>query len=129
MQVRPIKDSDLPALRQMYEASGFGYQFPDFKSGMFEAIAVVVDDNDKPIMVAAAERIVQLYLLRGEIAHPAAALGAIRLLHEALRPALKAKGYREAEAFLPPAIAKNFGRRLMRSFGWLKNWPSYCVRV
>lgn len=116
-------------LRRMYEASGFGYQFPDFKSGMFEAIAVVVDDNDQPIMAAAAERIVQLYLVRGDIAHPAAALHAIRLLHEALRPVLASKGYREAEAFLPPAIAKNFGRRLMRSFGWLKNWPSYCVRV
>jgi hypothetical protein len=129
MRTRPLKDSDVPVLRQMYEASGFGYQFPNFDSGMFEAVVVVADDNDQPIMAAAAERIVQLYLLRGEIAHPAAALHAIRLLHEALRPALKEKGYREAEAFLPPAIAKSFGRRLMRSFGWLKNWPSYCVRV
>lgn len=128
MRVRALKASDLPALREMHRAAGFDYAFPDFQNGKFEACAVVADKLDRPLMAAAAERILQLYLLSGEFPHPASKLHAIRLLHAALAAALKAAGYREANAFLPPAIEKRFGHRLMRTFGWVKNWASYCIR-
>jgi len=113
----------------MYEQAGFAYQFPDLHSPLFEAAKVVVDEDDQPLMAAAAERIIQLYLFCGKMEHPGAALHGIRMLHEALRPELKERGYAEANAFLPPQIEKSFGRRLMRSFGWVKNWASYCSRI
>ena len=113
----------------MDEAAGHGYQVPDFSNGMFEAVQVLVDEQDQPIMAAAAERIVQLYLLCGDFSHPAAKLAGIRMLHEAMRPELRDKGYRTADAFIPPEVEKSFGRRLIKTFGWCRNWASFCVRV
>lgn len=131
MRVRELRASDLPALRAMHERAGFAYEFPEL--AMLEAAAVVVDENDQPLMAAAAERIVQLYLFveprttTSCALHPAARLHAIRLLHRALAEALRARGYREANAFLPPGIERSFGRRLMRTFGWIRNWTSYAI--
>ncbi|MGH9343307.1 MAG: hypothetical protein ACRD19_06045 [Terriglobia bacterium] len=128
MKVRALEETDIPALQAMHRAAGFDYEFPDFRNGKFEAIAVVADNLGRPLMAAAAERIVQLYLLSGEFSHPASKLHAIRLLHHALAEMLRAQGYREANAFLPPEIENHFGRRLMKSFGWVKNWASYAIR-
>lgn len=128
MKVRPLRASDIPVLKAMYERAGFDYEWPDLTSREFEAIEVVVNERDEPLMAAAAKRTVELYLFAGEMEHPAAKLHAIRLLHVALADALKAKGYSEANAFLPPQIEKSFGRRLMRTFGWLKSWSGYFVK-
>ena len=86
---------------------------------------VVVDDDDRPIMVCAAKRLVELYLFCGPIERPHAKVHALRLIHEAMGKLLKVRGYASAEAFLPPTLAQKFGRRLQRSFGWVKNWPSW----
>lgn len=79
-------------------------------------------------MACAAERIVQLYLYAGKEGHPAARLHAIRILHEAMRDKLHERCYSEANVFLPPTLAKSFGRRLERTFGWRINWPSWFLR-
>ena len=44
MKVRPLKASDLPALKAMAEASGFPY--PELAA--CEVVQVVVDENDQP---------------------------------------------------------------------------------
>ena len=87
---------------------------------------MVEDGAGNLIAACAAERIVQLYLFRGE-AGPAETLGAIRMLHGALAEELRQKGYREANCFLPPQVEKSFGRRLTRMFGWVRNWASFCI--
>jgi hypothetical protein len=125
MTVRPLAEKDIPILRKFYEDSGFPYTFPDLNA--MESVRVVVDENDQPVMAAAAEKLIQLYLFVGKDGHPAAKLHAIRLLHSALRTELKRLGYNGAEAFLPPSIASTFGRRLERSFGWVKNWASWTL--
>lgn len=119
--IRPLRDTDLPALKRLHAESGFAYELPT----LIECAYVVTDENDKPIQIAIAERSIQLYLL-AEKSHPLAMMEGIRQLHEALAMDLRAKGYRSADAYLPPLIEKQFGRRLMKSFGWLKNWTSYC---
>jgi hypothetical protein len=128
MRVRELKADDIPVLRAMHERSGFAYEWPDLDSGRFESTLVVVDEEDRPIMAAFAERIVQLYLLTGDEGHPAAKLHGIRLLHQTMQSQLERKGYTEANAFLPPEVERIFGRRLMKTFGWAKNWLSYCIR-
>lgn len=121
---------DIPVLREMYQRAGYEYEFPNLNSHLFEEIQVLVNDDGAPIMAAAAERIIQLYLFCGEsFKHPAARLYGIQLLHDALAKSLKRKGYREANAFLPPEIEKTFGKRLRKTFGWTKNWLSYAVRI
>lgn len=125
MTVRPMKDSDIPALRAMFERSGFEYQFPDLRGDLIETVQVIVDEEDSPIMAVAAERLVQLYLLTGEM-DPAAKLAGIRTLQDATAKELKKRGYTSCEAFIPPSIAKRFGRRLERSFSWVRNpWQSW----
>jgi len=128
MTVRPLIREDIPVLEEMYRAAGFDYEFPDLLGPEIEATRVVVDENNRPLMAVSAKRTIELYLFCGKSEHPASALHAIRLLHESMKWALKQKGYSDANAFLPPRIAKSSGRRLQRTFGWLRAWDSYFVR-
>ena len=121
MHVRGLKISDIPILRQMAEASGFPYPDPL----KLEAIRVVADDEDRPIMAAGAERLIQAYLWCGDFQRPHAKVFAMRLLQDEMIAALKAKGYDSIEAFIPPTLAKRFARRLVKTFGWKPNWPSW----
>jgi hypothetical protein len=123
MTVRDYRPDDLRHFQRMHEAMGFDYLLPDFDK--MEAVKVVVDENDLPLAAAGAEKILQLYFLCGKFEHPAAQLHSITLLHAAMAPPLREKGYHEVNAFLPPSIARSFGRRLERTFGWSKNWLSW----
>lgn len=125
MNVRPMVPSDIPSLRAMYELSGLDYTFPDLRGPLMESVLVAVDDNDVPLAAVAAERIVQLYLLVDETLSPAGKLAIIRKMHQNMEQVLCSKGYCEANCFVPPKLEKSFGRRLMHTFGWVKNWPSF----
>ena len=124
MKVRSLLAADVPILNEMATRSGFDY--PSDLAAM-EAVLVVETDDGRILMACAAERICQLFLWMGEGA-PGAKLHGLRLLHTAMAEELKAKGYTEANAFLPPCVALQFGRRLERSFAWAKNWPSWFRR-
>lgn len=128
MQIRELRREDIPILEEMFRQSGFDYAFPDLTGPEFEAIRVVVDEHDRPLMAVAAKRTIELYLFSGRFEHPASGLYGIRLLHESMKSALRQKGYGDANAFLPPSLAKSFGSRLMRTFGWLKAWDCYFTR-
>ena|SRR5690242_21295697 len=123
--IRALKPSDIPTLRNWYETSGFSYDFPDVRGDRMESVLVFTDDNDAPLAAVAAERIVQLYLWMDENLHPAAKLRIIRELHDGMVPVLRSKAYHEANCFLPPELEKSFGRRLMNTFKWVRNWPSF----
>jgi hypothetical protein len=50
-------------------------------------------------------------------------------MHEAVRQDAAARGLDDAQAFLPPRIAKSFGRRLER-LGWRRDpWPCFSRMV
>jgi len=123
--IRALQPSDIPTLRNLYEMSGLPYTFPDLRGPLMESVLVVADDNDVPVAACAAERIIQLYLLIDDSLHPAAKLRYIKQLHTHLSVVLKSKGYQEANCFVPPEMEKSFGRRLMRTFSWVRNWPSF----
>lgn len=126
MTVRPVRESDLPTLRSMAEASGFPY--PDSGDPLIEAVLVVVDESDRLRFAVAAKRLVELYFWSDHNRTPHEGIAALRALHESLADVLRTKGYNEAEAFLPPSVSAKFGRRLMKTFGWVKNWDSWCRR-
>lgn len=127
MTVRPLRESDIPVLRAMAESSGFPY--PELGASRLEAVLVVADDDDRPVMAAAAERLVQMYLWCGNFERPHAKVFALRLLHETMSKELKRKGYDSAEAFIPPSLAHRFAKRLEKTFGWVRNWPSWTHRI
>jgi len=50
-------------------------------------------------------------------------------LHEAALGAAAARGLDDAQAFLPPRVARSFGRRLSR-LGWTQDpWPCFSRRL
>jgi hypothetical protein len=93
---------------------------------MIEACLVVVDDDDEPVAAITALRMVELYMHLRKGLRPAMSKAIIDAMHTGMAKTLKAKGYSEANAFLPPSICERFGKRLMRSWGWTKNWSSLC---
>jgi hypothetical protein len=127
MTIRDIRPEDLPTLRDFHQKTGFGYSFPEFGTN-FETAKVAIGRDGQIMGGVATERIVQAYLWLAPMS-PEAKLNVIRELHEATAAELKALGYNEANCFLPPTIADRFGRRLERCFHWVKNWPSWAVKL
>lgn len=124
MKVRPLKASDLPALKAMAEASGFPY--PELAA--CEVVQVVVDEDDQPLMAAGAQCILEVCLWCGKFERPLAKLHALKLLHEHMAAKLREIGYDHGNCFVPPEIERSFSRRL-RSLGWVKNWTSFARRT
>ena len=110
----------------MAAASGFPYV--DVKSLKVECIMVAVDENDQPIAAVAAHRILESYVWMDQAQHPAVKFAALRDLQPAMVQELRMKGWDEINAFLPPTLLQTFGRRLERSFRWVRNWPSFALR-
>jgi hypothetical protein len=72
---------------------------------------------------------VEAYFWCGEIDRPLVKVAAMRALEAEMYRILARKGYNSVEAFLPPEIARKFGRRLEKTFGWRKNWASWTRRL
>ncbi len=125
MTTRALQPSDIPILTKLSAESGFPYI--DLRGPHIEAVQVIQDDKGKIIAAAAAHRITELYLWMGE-SDPMVKLHALRMLHCSMAEELRKLGYQESNTFLAPNLVKSFGRRLMRTFGWQRNWDSFCVR-
>lgn len=127
MRVREFHESDRPILEEYAKVSGFPY--PDPESPLIEVALVVVDSDDKPLIGFAAEQILQAYLWMNPELSPIVAKDALVLLHREAANILRQNCYhRELNAFLPPAVEKAFGRRLERTFGWVRNWACWSIR-
>jgi hypothetical protein len=143
MHVREYTESDLDALRAMHRSQGFEYPFPDLGDPIFVSKLVLEDDCRRPMMAALARVTCEMYLLidRTHVTErpprSSAPRASPRLLYEwllALHAAgerdLLARGLDDAHAWLPPSIAKRFGRRL-EALGWVRDdaWTPYCRRL
>jgi hypothetical protein len=154
MLVREYTESDLDALRRMHSRQGFGYAFPDLSDPLFVSKLVLENDDGRPVMASLARLTCEMYLLvdgpdksnagRREdeaeegncSAGKADRQGAreryaqLLALHRSGEQDLLARGLEDAHAWLPPPIARRFGRRLA-SLGWLRDdaWTPYCRRL
>lgn len=152
MLVREYTESDLDALRRMHAAQGFGYAFPNLSDPLFVSKLVVEDSNGRPVMASLARLTCEIYLLMdrqnetsggagnspaGE-AQQSVARGSLArerfanflALHRAGEQDLLARGLEDAHAWLPPPVARRFGRRLA-ALGWIRDdaWTPYCRRL
>lgn len=128
MLVREYTASDLNALRRMHAAQAFEYPFPDLADPIFVSKLVVEDNNSHPVMASLARLTCEIYLLADpEAGNPRDRFSRLLALHAAGECDLLARGLDDAHAWLPPRIAKRFGRRL-ESLGWLRDdtWTPYC---
>jgi hypothetical protein len=131
MPVRAYTEADLDALRRMHERQGFDYAFPDLTDPIFISKLVVQDDAGHPVMASLARLTCEMYLLADPHAgSPRERYAWMLQLHSAGERDLLSRGLDDAHAWLPPPIAKRFGRRL-ESLGWVRDnaWTPYCRRL
>ena len=139
MKIREYDDADLTALRRMHASQGFAYPFPDLRDPIFISKLVLEDNAGRPAMASLARLTCEIYLLvdrdekrDGKVADaisPRERYAQLLALHDAGERDLIARGLNDAHAWLPPHIAKRFGRRLT-ALGWLRDdaWTPYCKR-
>ncbi len=125
MNVREFTDSDLEALRAMHAAQNFAYTFPDIGDPLF-LVRQVVEHEGRPRMAALLRLTAETYLL----ADPGDGVPQERwqwltALHEATHRSAAERGLSDVQAFVPPRIARAFGRRL-ETLGWRRDpWTCY----
>jgi hypothetical protein len=131
MLVREYREGDLDALLRMHARQGFDYAFPDISDRIFLSKLVVEDPSGRAVMASLARLTCEIYLLADpEAGSPRERYGRLLALHSAGERDLLARGLDDAHAWLPPPIAKRFGRRLA-ALGWVRDdaWTPYCRRL
>ena len=133
----------------MHAAQGFGYPLPDLESPLFLSKLVLEEDGEEKesgreeahpkfapvgsprLTMAILQRLTaETYLLHDpDAGTPRRRWKSFLALHEAARGAAIARGLDDVQAFLPPPIARAFGRRLAR-LGWTHDpWPCFSRRI
>ena len=128
----------------MHAAQGFGYPLPDLDGPLFLSKLVLEEDgedadggreladrNSPRVTMAMLLRLTaETYLLHDPGAGtPRQRWQRFLALHEAARRDAAARGLDDVQAFLPPRIARAFGRRLAR-LGWTRDpWPCFSRRI
>ena len=129
--IRLYQESDLAELRRMHAQQGFDYEFPNIADPIFLSKLVVEDERGNIVMASLARVTCEMYLLVDPAAGtPRERYARLLALHEAGERDLLERGLEDAHAWLPPVIAKRFGRRLA-SLGWVRDdaWTPYCRRL
>jgi hypothetical protein len=131
MLVREYRDGDLDALLRMHARQGFDYAFPDISGPIFLSKLVVEDESGRAVMASLARLTCEMYLLADpDAGRPRERYARLLALHNTGERDLLARGLEDAHAWLPPPIAKRFGRRLA-ALGWVRDdaWTPYCRRL
>jgi hypothetical protein len=131
MRIREYTQADLDALKRLHARQGFAYAFPNLADPIFISKLVLEDDTGRAVMASLARLTCEIYLL----ADPAAGTPRDRYtrllaLHRAAERDAFARGLEDVHAWLPPPIAKRFGRRL-EALGWVRDdaWTPYSKRL
>jgi hypothetical protein len=134
MLVREYRDNDLAELQRIHSAQAFPYAFPDLRNPLFLTKIVLTDGEgpEEKIRGAALLRLTaEAYLLLDPSqGSPRARWQSLLALHAAAQQNAWQRGLEDVHAWLPPPIAKKFGRRLER-LAWLRDdaWTPYCKRL
>jgi hypothetical protein len=131
MLVREYREGDLEALLRMHARQGFEYAFPDISDPIFLSKLVVEDESGRAVMASLARLTCEMYLLADpQAGSPRERYARLLSLHNAGERDLLARGLDDAHAWVPPPIAKRFGRRLA-ALGWIRDdaWTPYCRRL
>jgi hypothetical protein len=130
MPVREYQESDLAHLRAIHAKQGFDYALPDLSNPLFVTKKVLASDG--AIVGAAFLRLTaEAYLLLDPCAGaPRERWQWLLALHSAAEHDAWQRGLEDVHAWLPPPIAKKFGKRVAR-LGWIRDdaWTPYCKKL
>jgi hypothetical protein len=142
MRIREYQESDIDALRAIHAAQGFEYALPDLGNPLFLTKLVLTDreatptaspdeSNNKVLGAALLRLTAEAYLLFDPSAGtPRERWQWLLALHAAAERDAWRRGLEDVHAWLPPSIAKKFGKRI-GSLGWIRDdtWPPYCKKL
>jgi len=130
MPVREYQESDLAHLRAIHAKQGFDYALPDLSNPLFVTKKVLASNG--AIVGAAFLRLTaEAYLLLDPGAGtPRERWQWLLALHAAAEHDAWQRGLEDVHAWLPPPIAKKFGKRIAQ-LGWIRDdaWTPYCKRL
>jgi hypothetical protein len=108
------------ALKQMYQAQGFEYVFPNFEHPEFFT-RLVLEDEGRPVMAIMGRLTAEMYLLMDpEAGSPGARLRNFLMLHQASEFDMAKKGIQDCYAQIPPGNKMEKFKRLLKLLGWVK---------
>ena len=146
MRIREYTAKDLDALRHIHATQGFDYALPDLGNPLFVTKLVLARDSERATTDAglasgaSQEQILGSVLLRLTaeaylLLDPKAGTPRDRwqwllAMQSAAERDAWQRGLEDVHAWLPPPIAKKFGKRLER-LGWLRDdaWTPYCKKL
>ncbi len=130
MPVREYQESDLAHLRAIHAKQGFDYALPDLSNPLFVTKKVLASNG--AIVGAAFLRLTaEAYLLLDPgVGTPRERWQWLLALHAAAEHDAWQRGLEDVHAWLPPPIAKKFGKRIAQ-LGWIRDdaWTPYCKRL
>ena len=112
----------------MHVAQGFAYDFPDLANPLFLSKLVIEDDAGRVVMASLVRLTSEAYLLADpQSGKPRERWQRLLALHEAARQDALCRGLDDVHCWLPPEIARSFGRRLLR-LGWRRPlWTCFAM--
>ena len=146
MRIREYSEHDLDALRRIHAAQGFDYPLPDLSNPLFVTKLVLARDSEAAAKDAsseagaAQEQILGSVLLRltaeayllldPKVGTPRDRWQWLLALQAAAEPDAWQRGLEDVHAWLPPPIARKFGKRIAW-LGWNRDdtWTPYCKRL
>lgn len=114
----------------MHRAQGFEYEMPDLADPLY-FLKLVGEENGKIVNAAVAHLTAEIFFLADhEVGTPAERFANFKTLHAAgCEAAYHKGGLSDLHAWLPPQVAKPFGRRLMK-LGWKRPlWTSFAKEL
>lgn len=136
MRIREYTEQDLDALRAIHGKQGFDYPLPDLSNPLFVTKLVLseggnTEESGKPIGAALLRLTAEAYLLLDPKAGtPRERWHWLLGLHAAAERDAWQRGLEDVHAWLPPPIAKKFGKRI-EQLGWVRDdaWTPYCKKL
>jgi len=146
--IRAYTVGDLEALRAIHASQGFEYPLPDLNNPLFVTKLILSDTNqtetseknsgaktkppqEKIIGAALLRLTAEAYLLLDPKAGtPRERWQWLLQLHAATERDAWQRGLEDVHAWLPPPIARKFGKRITQ-LGWSRDdaWTPYCKRL
>ena len=128
MNLRECTVEDESRLLELQQKQGLDYPLPAMAEMLDSSAAC---DDGEIVLACLARPTVELYLLGDpQWRTPAWRFAALGQVHTDLQNRLRRHKITDAHIWLPPQMARTFGGRLKRSFGWSRaEWTSFMRAV
>lgn len=121
MGIRDYRKADLPKLREIHDATGLGYEFPDYEGKAFEKIWIETDETGEVVGSISIRKTAELVGSMAPHGSPARKLARWKAITPIVSDWLARNGYRDVNAFVPTELANGrFGRRMEEDLKWTR---------